>query len=378
MRFEEFYEIKMGVPKGVMPTFRYVCLSHLGLFGEFKYGSIRPRGPVAMYSAETIEKLLGDYIRTNFETDAYKILCTVILHKGTSEKAVQAYITGELDSITVGEGIALSCTSGTPEMQNLDTSLPIPEGDDVHAFLCAIEELRFEYANYKKHAQRNNWGFNLKDPDCKKLFKDFKHRFVSTADHVPSDTTKKYTDRIKEFQRHGIQLRRTTESKNGLLIIMGNGSINIAQRKKSVKVTANFTGIKGQPWEGTASGPKTIDELLTTVLTAETVFMQTKDGYYDTDKNTQYCATRMRSWLGLVAATYELNIHKGQKGTDDITVLNDADDNAILKMTTAFMHSEVTFGTPETGIETYFIRHDTDEVICAEAVDKFFKERGAK
>lgn len=142
MKFDEFYEINLGLNADKYPTFRYSVINAHGTFGPTKYGSIRPRFPVATYDENTVQNLLAEYLKETYEPEAHGVVCAVILDKGLMPDVLKEYVICSLDMLTITTGVVMTTEADGFGLDTISARHLPNKDSDVVAFAQDIQYLR--------------------------------------------------------------------------------------------------------------------------------------------------------------------------------------------------------------------------------------------
>jgi hypothetical protein len=363
MKFEEFYDIKLGLPDGKLPTFAYQVMCPFGTIGEEIYGSIRPTQKVHVYSIDYVGELLAKYLHT-FHEDAASVSVSMILDKGTTAQAVSEYIQCVRPIVTIGTGVVLAYHPGHEHnpagIRTVSAFHRPPEGDEVYAFANDIEKLRkgFLIDNTLRQSDVKIYaGPWTGDMVCMQdLIDKYPHRFDSiiapkkAKDDDDEMDMGDYVDRIKSIAKSGgSHIREIKWVKKGVDITLGNCHVTMRKRPNSIKLEAHAQHMDGSPLHNVATAERTIQDAITDFMGYETHCAQIGFGHYDRSFRTQYNCREMMKWMKKLAKKYDLlytedvGTNAMHPGDDEFAEISWLDGEPAIRMNIKFLHAEFEF-----------------------------------
>ena len=364
MRFDEFYEINRGLTADTFPTFRYNVVNEHGVYGPTKYGSIRPRFPVATYDENTVQNLLAAHIKEVYEPDALAVVCVVILDKGVMADVLKEYVICTLDALTVATGVVMTTEEDGFGLRTISARHRPNKEDGVVSFAQDIQTMRIR-------ARKGLINLTL-HPDDKEvtdgvneLVAKYPQFFVPTYDVMPvveKHSFAAYLDRIKGFARNGIQLRRIFVSHKRMVIDVGNCTLEFTKHARTLSMRATMSRTPLQPLSYLCKSHNTINEALSDVLGSEMVFMQNQTGYYNTKNEVQYGAGCMVRWIKHLAKSHGMKLSAGESENSTVYEVFSKEGALVIRLSIHFLHATVeTFFADGETHNTDYIRHYSDE-----------------
>lgn len=111
-KFEEFYDIKIGMPEARNPSFCFRVTDCYGRIGNMMYGTIKPCDAASVdgYNPNVLGKLLKAYLHSVLPDADIRcsIECTVFLDTGLRYEPLRRFLWGKLHNLNVAPGMLLS------------------------------------------------------------------------------------------------------------------------------------------------------------------------------------------------------------------------------------------------------------------------------
>lgn len=391
MKFEDYFNVKFGLPGNELPTFAYRVMNNFGVYdGPEQYGSIHANFPVEGYAPDVLMANLRIWIAQELEVDFSLIRAEVILGKPVLYETVLEYINGFYDAVIIATGVMLVNSEKNGALHTVSKRHMVQADSEIHRFAQDIQKLRNMRAKRYRieddivvFADEFQGGIQNLAEFCEK----WKHMFFVPKPEVEPYSVQGICERVIGWQKYDVHIRNVVwRDKTHCEISLGNCGITLDQRAKTLKVTVHASaesGVNGQR-HYSAQSPKTIDAALADVLAVEKYSWSTGRGHYNRNAPVfQYDAEKLRKWFLKLAKTQKLKViqtdgegHVARGVEESYFAMTDIGGRnvAAMRLDICCLHSEIEINVGDNLFNRVHFYHNTCEAQGKQNVEMYLAD----